>query len=492
MFVENERRKIVSEENNMKKLINLVLLISFFCLVTVFGQSSANIKGNWLGTIEISGIKLRLVLKVSKSADGTFTAKLDSIDQGQNDLPIDAISQKDNSVQFDAKKMGLTFEGTLNEKGDEISGIFKQGTNSFPIVFKRVAEIPQITRPQDPQKPYPYNEEEVSYENKKDGVKLAGTLTLPRTTEKHPAVILITGSGSQDRNETVVGHRPFLVLADYLTRRGIAVLRVDDRGVGGSTLGSPNATSENYAGDVLAGVEYLKSRREINPKQIGLIGHSEGGMIAPMVAVRSKDVAFIVLLAGTGQTGEDIIYTQTELIQKVDGANPVLAAQSLKALKNIMAVLKSEPDNKLAEQRINEAFAKQSSEMSEEERKIFAPQETAMKSQISFLLSPWYRYFVTYNPRPTLEKVKIPVLALNGENDLQVPSKENLAIISAALKSGGNKDFTVKSFPKLNHLFQTSQTGSPGEYTKIDETIAPPVLETISDWILKKTSNSKY
>ncbi len=218
-----------------------------------------------------------------------------------------------------------------------------------------------------------------------------------------------------------------------------------------------------------------------------LIGHSEGGIIAPMVAVRSKDVAYIILMAGTGQTGEDVLYTQSALIQKAGGVSPEVTRLNTIALKNIFAVMKAEPDNKRAEQRIREMLEKQMSGLSEEQRKTFAPIKTAAESQIQMSLSPWFRYFVTYDPRPTLEKVKIPVLAINGENDLQVSSKENLDLISAALKKSGNKDYAIKSFPKLNHLFQTSETGSPGEYGTIEETIAPQVLETIGDWVVKRT-----
>ena len=467
-------------------LVNTLILIVLS--LTVFAQNeSRTIEGNWLGTIEGGGIKLRIVLKISKTAGG-FTAKFDSIDQGATDLDIDTITQKDKSVNFSAAKFGLSYEGTLNEKGDEINGTFKQGAGTTPLNFKRTTETVKLSRPQDPNKPYPYNEEEVSYKNAKDNNKLAGTLTLPRGAGKFPAVILITGSGAQDRNETIAGHRPFLVLADYLTRKGIAVLRVDDRGTGGSDLGSQDFTSEDFAGDVLAGIEYLKTRAEINPKQIGLIGHSEGGMIAPMVAARSKDVAFIVLLAGLGQTGEDVIYTQSALLQKAGGTNPETIAQSARLLKSIYAIVKTEPDNKIAEQRINETITKQTGELSEAQKKALAPVEATIKGQIPMYLSPWFRYFIKYNPRQTLEKVKSPVLALNGENDLQVAWKENLDLIAVALKAGKNKDFTVKSFPKLNHLFQTSQTGSLDEYGKIEETIAPPVLEIIADWILKRTT----
>ncbi|MEO7659982.1 MAG: alpha/beta hydrolase, partial [Pyrinomonadaceae bacterium] len=306
---------------------------------------------------------------------------------------------------------------------------------------------------------------------------------------KFPAVVLITGSGSQDRDSTVAGHRPFLVLADYLTRRGIAVLRVDDRGIGGSDVGSSSpfsATTDNFVGDVLAGVAYLKSRNDINPKQIGLIGHSEGGIIAPIAAIRSHDVAFIVMLAGSGRTGENVILTQLALLQKASGAKPDAIAETLEFQKSLFAIVKNEPVDKIALQKIDEMLANRKAKLDEPQRKDFARVETSVKEQMPVILSPWYRYFLAYDPRPTLEKVKIPVLALNGENDLQVSSKENLAIISAALKAGGNKDFTVRSFPKLNHLFQTSRTGMPNEYGEIEETISPSILETISAWILRR------
>ncbi|MDQ3712790.1 MAG: esterase FrsA, partial [Acidobacteriota bacterium] len=242
----------------MKRLIcymTAALGLLIVSSISIFAQTAA-IEGNWFGTLETSGIKLRLVLKVTKAADGSLAAKIDSIDQGANNIEVDSFSRQNKSVRFEAKKYGMIYEGALNEKGDEISGIFKQGPASLPLIFKRSTVAIKSGRPQDPQKPFPYDEEEVTYENKKDTVKLAGTLTLPRTGgQKHPAVILITGSGAQDRNETILGHRPFLVLADYLTRRGIAVLRVDDRGIGGSTMGSQAATSENFTGDVLAGIE---------------------------------------------------------------------------------------------------------------------------------------------------------------------------------------------------------------------------------------------
>lgn len=450
-------------------------------------QTAAHdVAGNWLATLDVGGAKVRLVLKIQKSGDG-YTAKFDSPDQGASDLPIDSIVLNGNKLNFSAAKFGINYEGTLNTGGEEIAGTFKQLTGEVPMVFKRIAELPRFNRPQDPKKPYPYDEEEVSYRNHKDNIKIAGTLTLPRGGGPFPVVLLITGSGAQDRNETVAGHHPFLVLADYLTRNGIAVLRVDDRGVGGTDMGSVSATSENFAEDVLAGVSFLKQRKDIDPKMIGLIGHSEGGMIAPMVAARSNDVSFIVLLAGLGQRGEDVIYAQTELIQKAQGTHVDITRHTLALVKLINSVVKTETDDKRIEQKIDEGIAAYDRTLEDLQKQLFAPAAGSIKSFMPMYKTAWYRYFITYDPQPVLKNVRVPVLALNGELDLQVPAKENLDLIGAGLKAGGNADVTLKSFPKLNHLFQTSRTGLPSEYGQLDETMAPEVLKTVSDWILRHT-----
>lgn len=348
-----------------------------------------------------------------------------------------------------------------------------------------LAEAPKLNRPQDPKKPYPYDEQEVSYRNEKDNIKISGTLTLPRGGGPYPAVLLITGSGPQDRNETVAGHHPFLVLADHLTRNGIAVLRVDDRGIGGTEFGSLSATSESYAEDVLAGVSFLKQRKELDPKMIGLIGHSEGGMIATIAAARSNDVAFIVLMAGPGQRGEDVIYTQTELIHKAQGTPPDTRAHIIALSRRINGVVKAETDGKHIEQRIDEEIAAYVGTLSDVEKKQFEPVAAAVKGFIPIYKTAWYRYFITFDPGAVLKNVKVPVLALNGEHDLQVAWKENLDLIAAGLK--GNRDVTIKAFPNLNHLFQTSATGLLSEYSQIEETISPEVLKTMSDWIVRRT-----
>lgn len=474
----------------MRTLLSTFVTILLVGLTVNAQVPSKNVEGNWLATLEIGETKLRLVLKIKKSENG-YTAKLDSLDQGASDLAIDSIALESNKLNFSAAAYGFSYAGTLNEAGDEIAGDFKQGPNELPLVFKRTAEAPKLSRPQDPKKPYPYDEEEVSYRNEKDNVKIAGTLTIPRGGAKYPAVLLITGSGSQDRNETVAGHRPFLVMADYLTRNGIAVLRVDDRGIGGTDMGSLSATSENFAEDVLAGVNFLKQRKEIDPKMIGLIGHSEGGMIAPMVATRTNDVSFIVLLAGLGQTGENVIYAQNDLIQKAQGTHPDTIRHINALNKKINAIVKTETDAKRIEQRINEEITAYEASLTDLQKKLFEPIVPSTKAFMPVYKSPWYRYFITFDPAPVLKNVRVPVLALNGEHDLQVPWKENLDLIAAGLKAGGNKDVTVKAYPKLNHLFQTSETGSLSEYMKIEETMSPEVLKTMSDWILSKTTQKE-
>jgi pimeloyl-ACP methyl ester carboxylesterase len=448
--------------------------------------SGPNLEGVWEGALEVGAMKFRLALKVTKAADGALAAKFDSLDHGATDLPVDVISLKDGAVHFEMKRLQAAFDGAFDKEGSEIAGQFKQGVASFPLTLKRAARPTTLNRPQEPKPPYPYDEEEVSYENKRDGVKLAGTLTMPRGKSSFPAVILITGSGAQNRNEEILGHKPFLVLADYLTRQGVAVLRVDDRGVGGSTGSVPNSTSENFEADVLAGIEFLKGHKGVNPKQIGLIGHSEGGLIAPMVAAQSNDVAFIVMLAGPGLPGEEILYLQSALILKASGAGPEAMARQRAAQETIFTILKQEKDNDVVEKKLREEFDKRIAAAGEADK---SKAKQAAEAQIKQALSPWFRYFLTYDPRPALARVKCPALALNGENDTQVPATENQREIESAFKAAGNKDVTIMRLPRLNHLFQTSETGSPSEYGKIEETFAPVALKIIGDWILKHNAD---
>jgi len=467
----------------------------FFCgLILVTGiffasaiEKEQGIEGIWLGTLKTPGADVRLVFSISSDPEGGYKAAMDSPDQGAKDITMDSVVFKDGLVTIEFKAAMIHYEGTLSPDGKELTGTFKQGGFTAPFNLKRVKEAPKVIRTQDPKKPYPYLEEEVSYKNTEADITLAGTLTIPKEGGPFPAVILITGSGAQNRDEEIMGHRPFLVLADHLTRKGIAVLRVDDRGIGGSTGDIGESTSKDFAGDVLAGVDFLKGRDDINHEKIGLCGHSEGGIIAPIAAVRSDDVAFIVLMAGTGMTGEEILYLQGALIARASGFSEEDIQKSTKNQKRIFAVVKKHKDVEAIKEELQALFEKDMKEMSEEDKKKLGSDPKAeFEMGVKQILSKWFRFFLTYDPLPTLRKVKCPVLAINGEKDLQVPPKENLTAIEKALKETGNTDYTIKELPGLNHLFQKADTGATTEYAKITETINPAALKIISSWILEQ------
>lgn len=347
-------------------------------------------------------------------------------------------------------------------------------------------EMSSPLRPQEPKSAIFYDAEEVKYSNVNANVTLAGTLTLPRSEKPSPAILLIAGSGPIDRNETVFGHKPFLVLADHLTKQGFAVLRVDKRGIGESTGNYDVATTEDFAADALAGIEYLKTRKEVDAEQIGLIGHSEGGLIAPMIAVKSNDVAFIVLMAGPCVTGEAIIYAQEALISRAMGVTEEQISHQLDFQQQVLSVIKNESDLEKAEKILREIVARQLANLPKEEQQTSAG---AMEAQMKRCNSRWFRYYLTYDPTISLKHLKIPVLVINGELDSQVSPKQNLPVIAKTLEEAGNRNYTIIEFPKLNHFFQTCETGSILEYGKIEETIAPVVLDTLSSWILETTTN---
>jgi dipeptidyl aminopeptidase/acylaminoacyl peptidase len=395
------------------------------------------------------------------------------------------VSYENAVLKFSVVNIGITYEGVSDNDGN-ITGTFKQMGQSFPLNFSRqTAEKEKRLRPQEPTKPYPYYEEDVSFENRDDGVTLAGTLTLPQKDGAFPAVVLISGSGAQDRNEELMEHKPFLVIADYLTRNGIAVLRFDDRGTAASTGNFQTATSYDFSKDAEAGVKYLQSRKEIDKKKIGLIGHSEGGIIAPMVAARNKDIAFIVLLAGTGVRGDRILLLQQALITEASGIGEAERKQAKSINERAFNLVLQSTGTEQLKTDLTDYLKQVVKELPATEKETY--NDTFIKAAVEQLTSPWMQYFIKYDPAPALEKVKCPVLALNGEKDLQVPAKENLEAIRAALTGGGNKRLTTKIFPGLNHMFQECNTGLPAEYATIEQTISPAVPEEIVTWI-KNTS----
>ena len=332
-------------------------ITALFLLIPALGVADTGIEGDWTGSLDVGAMQLRLVLHLSRGPDGSLTGALDSIDQSAKGIPISKVTEDGRSLAIEIKAAGATYKAEWNADGSEISGTFTQRGQGLPLTFHR-GPAPELVRPQNPKKPYPYDEEDVVYDNPKSGNKLAGTLTLPRSPGPHPAVLLITGSGPQDRDEALLGHRPFLVISDYLTRRGIAVLRVDDRGVGKSTGKFAEATTVDFAADARASVDFLKARKDIDPKQIGLIGHSEGGIIAPMLASESSDIAFIVMLAGPGVTGEEILVAQQYLIARAMGTPEETAEKDRGMQRFILGVVREEKDDAEVKRKIREGIPK--------------------------------------------------------------------------------------------------------------------------------------
>lgn len=345
---------------------------------------------------------------------------------------------------------------------------------------------PSKKKPQEPSKPYGYHSEDVTFQNTEANITLVGTLTLPSKEGSYAAVILITGSGPQNRDEEVFGHKPFLVISDYLTKKGIAVLRYDDRGFAQSTGDFKSGTSLDFATDVESAIAYLKTRKEIDKNKIGLVGHSDGAMIAPIVAAKSQDVDFIVLLAGPGIQGSKLLMMRSELMGRAIGMSEAEIQESKKINEKKFEIISRSKDPRT----LKADLTKYSKENSENIPSHVIPpgmtKEQFVAAQIDEITSPWFIYFLNYDPAPTLEKVTCPVLALNGAKDVQVPSQENLTAISNALKRGGNDSVTIKEIPKLNHFFQECKTCSLSEYATIDQTFSPIALTEISDWILKQ------
>lgn len=430
--------------------------------------------GTWAGTGDFGAVQLTIVFHIGTHADGSFGANMVSPDQSSTHVPVASVDvDADGGLQIDVSSIGARYEGLLNSERPRIEGHLIQGGSKFVLDLDKVGALSAPRRPQTPEPPFPYRAEEVTYTNTAAGNQLTGTLTLPPGEGPFAAVLLITGSGQQDRNEEIFGHKPFLVIADHLTRAGIAVLRVDDRGVGGSTGDVIEATSADFATDVGAGVAFLLTRDDIRADAIGLAGHSEGGMIAPMVAVERGDVAFLILLAGLGIPGDELLYLQAALLARAGGADEAGITANRRMQEQLFDVLHTESDRQAVRSKVREVLVRTGGE-------AFAA------AQLEQVASAWMQYFVTFDPAPILEQVTCPVLALNGSMDLQVPAQENLEAIAAALEAGGNADVTVKEYSGLNHLFQHCEKGTVAEYATIEETFAPEVLADMTAWILER------
>lgn len=450
-------------------------------------MAPTRLPGHWFGWLSQRGTEvMRLGLNILPAPCGQLLVTMDSPDQGSGTMPVTSLLARGDSLFIEMRYLNGAFQGGL--VGDSLIGLWTQNGATLDLrLGRRDSAVTSTRRPQDPVAPFPYTEENVIYTNPVDGTRLAGTLTMPPGAGPFPAALMITGSGAQDRNEAIMGHKPFLVIADALTRRGIAVLRVDDRGVGGSTGSTLTATISDNATDALAGLEFLRHHLKVDSTRVGLVGHSEGGWVAPLAASRSGHVAYIVLLAGPAVTGEAIRYAQDSVLALAAGASFAMVSANRKISFAMHQALKAEPDDSLALDAMLSAADSAYYQLSPPEKAAIdtSPDTAGLRQRLKVLTTPWYRYLLTYDPVPALRALRIPTLALYGERDLQVPPKQSVPALERA--TAGRRDVTIRVFPGLNHLFQQAQTGLVAEYARIDETISPEVLRAIGDWILHLT-----
>ncbi|MBA3829817.1 MAG: alpha/beta fold hydrolase [Taibaiella sp.] len=464
-------------------LLLLVALCSFFIPAVAQNKYA----GIWQGSISAGGKSVHLVFHI-RSTDNKLTGTMDSPDQGVTGIACKAISEQDDSLYVDMTNMGIAYKGKLTDGG--IAGTWRQSGLVFPLELKKTDNPIELKRPQTPKQPYPYLSEDVLYENADKSIQYGATITIPYGKGTYPAVLLITGSGPQNRDEELFGHKPFAVLADYLTRRGYIVMRVDDRGIGQTTGDMLNATTADFAKDVNRGIDYLKKRKEVNTKKIGLLGHSEGGLIAPMVASARKDVDFIILMAGPGVKITQLMEEQNAAILEgtdADGHVVMLYGKLYRGMENAILSAKDSTD---ARNRITLTFDswKKSTPDSVVEKvglNTEAARDEYVKLFVSTYNNKWFYYFLSTDPTRYLTKVTCKVLAINGSRDIQVLAKSNLAGIKESLLLAKNRNFTVQELPGLNHLFQECKTCRSTEYGVLEQTIAPKALEAIGNWMDK-------
>lgn len=475
-----------TNEGKMKKLILLYVSILIgltmtlsACQQTSEGDAIPEPEGTWKGMLSIGIQELTIVFHIEKTEDGNWKSTMDSPDQGVTGIEIKETIIDKGSVEFNVPILNGEYHGVYNTKTEQIEGTWSQNGMDWEMNLKKVDESEvTLNRPQEPKRPYPYKEELVTFKNQKENIELAGTFTYPDGKGVFPAVVLITGSGAQDRDESLMGHKPFLVLADYLTRNGIAVLRYDDRGFGESGGNRVNATIELFANDAYAAYEYLKTREEVNPMQIGLIGHSEGAIISGMLAAKHSGIAFIVLLGGPSVRGDETVLKQTEILLAHIGMAPEQIENELTMRKRMFSIVEKAENPFSTKNDLKEILLE-----------YYPNANDFQKERISELGSYWYKHFLAYKPGDDLQKVSCPVLALYGEKDFQVDPSQNAEPMRKALEKSNSSKYDVIVLESLNHLFQKAETGMPEEYSKIEETMNPKALETILKWI---TSITEY
>jgi uncharacterized protein len=475
-----------------KSPITILLVILFS---TVLAQQK-NITGLWEGKLN-AGVEIRIVFHFTKNADNSYSGSLDSPDQGAKDIACSKMFVSDDSVSLEIISIKGSFKGLLTADSI-ITGKWMQGPASLPLTVKRVLQVSTIRRPQTPQPPFPYNSEEVEYTNAGTSIHFGGTFTYPKTGGPFPAILMITGSGQQDRDETIFEHKPFAIIADYLTKAGYAVLRVDDRGVGKTTGDAQSATSIDFASDAETSLAWLNSRKEINKNKIGLIGHSEGGLIASIIASRNKNIDFVIMLAGPGINGVDLLTEQVGAILNSSGISTEASTAYKIVYRNTLQYAITEKDSAAA---YNKAYPDYVEWKKKQTAAVLnalgitgdddSNDKKMIESMVNQFSKPWMKYFLSTNPQPLIQKFNCKVLALNGSKDVQVLAPANLAGIKSALAKSRSKKYEVKQLEGLNHLFQHCKTCSPAEYGMLEESFAPEALDIMRRWLDENVQQKK-
>ena len=439
--------------------------------------------GLWQGSLQVAPTTALAVFFNLQGAAPALTGTLRVPQQTDQKLPLNGVVVRHDSLLLEATVLHARFAGKFSADGQQVAGAWYQGGAQLPLVLRRGTEqavgAATPARPQLPKAPFPYRSQDLTFPNRKAGFDLAGTLTLPAGKGPFPAVVLVTGSGPEDRDEAVFGHQPFLVIADYLTRRGFAVLRYDDRGVGQSKGTFKGALTTDFATDALAALAYLRTRPDIRPHQVALLGHSEGGTIGWQAAAQPGGPDLLVSLAGTGLPGDAVLLRQQKDLARAAGADSAAIGANYRLHRAIFAELRRQPatlPTAALEAKLIPVV------------QAHAPGTSADQARqaIQRLTDPWMHAFLLSDPAPYLARVKCPVLALNGTTDLQVAADENLPAIARGLRAAHNPDVTTRALPQLNHLFQTDPAAK-ADYGAIEETFAPVALQAIGDWLSART-----
>lgn len=465
----------------------LMLLALQLFVALCFGQKKFN--GLWDGKLAVGGgIELRIVFNFSADSANKLKLVVELPEQGTNVTPSEVIFSGD-TVNVEIKEALVKFRGIL-VNDSSIKGEWKQAGMSSPLNLQKTDKIFKAVRSQTPVPPFPYKSEDVEYFNADKSIKYAGTITIPPGKGPFPAAILITGSGQQNRDEETMGHKPFAVIADHLTRQGMVILRVDDRGIGGTT-GDMKVTTADFAKDVMVGLNYLKKRPEVNAKKLGMIGHSEGGMMAPMIAAERKDIDFIVLLAAPGVKTIDLMTEQNQAILSKTPMNKNYIQVYSRLYRKIVETINNTVDPTAVRENITQVVDKWRDTTDKTAVMMTTgifntkKRDEFVNAFASLAENPWYKYYFKFDPAPYLEKLSCKVLALNGDKDIQVLSTSNLEGIRTALKRSKVKTSEVIEMPGLNHLFQTCKECTLVEYSKLDETFSPAALNKMSEWLKK-------